>query len=104
MMFKNNLEKEIYYRSQIDYCYWRIQDISKHNAAPQSILDALIDKSTGFDKTLVFERIKEVKYLSGVIIRCKSRLGINAKSDSRFLYEIKKLEKEMKNNPLPHDT
>lgn len=30
MKFKDDLQKEIYYRSQIDYCYWMIQEISQH--------------------------------------------------------------------------
>ena len=96
MRFKDELQRQIYYRSQIDYSYWRIQEISKHNAEMQNPLDALIDKATGFDEAQVLERIKEVKHLAQCIIRCKARLGYETIPDKQFLYKIRKLEKESK--------
>ena len=98
MRFKDELQRQIYYRSQIDYSYWRIQEISKHNAKMQSPLDALIDEASGFQEVHVLERIKEVKYLASVIIRCKARLGYETKADKQFLYKIRKLEKETKSS------
>ena len=94
MRFKDELQRQLYYRSQIDYSYWRIQEISKHNAEMQNPLEALFNKATGFDEAKVLERIKEVKSLAFVIIRCKARLGYDVKSDKQFLYKIRKLEKE----------
>lgn len=98
MRFKDELQRQLYYRSQIDYSYWRIQEISKHNAKMQSPLEALIDKASGFEEAQVLERIEEVKYLAQCIIRCKARLGYETKPDKQFLYKIRKLEKETKSS------
>ena len=98
MRFRDELDRQLYYRSQIDYSYWRIKEISKHNAEMQSPLEALIDKATGFEEAKVLERIEEVKYLASVIIRCKARLGYDTKADKQFLYKIRKLEKETRSS------
>lgn len=91
MRFKDELDRQLYYRVQIDYCYWMIQQISKHNAEIQSPLNAMIDRATGFDKAIVKSRIKDVKYCMSVVIRCKEKLGYDTKKDKSFLIEIKKL-------------
>ncbi len=98
MRFKDELQRQIYYRSQIDYSYWRIQEISKHNAKMQSPLEALIDKASGFEEAQVLERIEEVKCLASVVIRCKKKLDYETDADKDFLKAIRKLHRETKSS------
>ena len=98
MRFKDELQRQIYYISQIDYSYWRIQEISKHKAKMQNPLEALIDKASGFEEAQVLGRIKEVKYLASVIIRCKKKLDYETDADKLFLKKIRKLEKNAKSS------
>ncbi len=92
MRFKDELQRYLYYVSQIDYCYWVIKEVSKHTGKMESPLEAMIDKATGFDKELVIKQIDEIKYLSSVIIRCKKKLGYDVDNDKKFLKELKKLK------------
>ena len=92
MKFKDELQRQIYYRSQIDYSYWMIKEISGHNSKPQSPLEAMVDEATGFSKAKVKERVKEVKYLVSVIIRCKKKLDYDTENDRKLLSKLKKLE------------
>lgn len=88
MRFKDDLERLIYYHSQIDYCYWRISEISKHTGKSECPMDAMVDAATGFDKALVKARIKEVKYLVKTIIRLKPKIGFEPTGDKEFLKAI----------------
>lgn len=100
MRFKDELQRQIYYRSQIDYSYWMIQEISRHNGKMQFPLAAMIDKATGFDKVKILERIDQVKYLVIVIIRCKKKLNYEVDEDKKFLKQLQKLEKETSNKHI----
>ena len=91
MRFESELQKELYYRSQIYFCYFGIQLISGHMNKPQSPLEAMVDKATGFDKANVKERIKEVRSLIRTIIRCKGKMGYDNSGDKEFLHKLKSL-------------
>ena len=88
MKFKDELQKQIYYRSQIDYCYWMIQNISNHKGEIQSPLEAMIDKATGFDKQKVKDALATVIYMVKTIIRCKGKIGYDTATDEEFLAEL----------------
>lgn len=94
MRFKDELQQQFYYRSQIDYSYWRIQYISNHSCEIQNPLEAMIDKATGFDKEKVKLKIDEVKYLVKVIIRCKKKIGYDTDRDKKFQTELNKLARK----------
>jgi hypothetical protein len=94
MRFENDLQRELYYRSQIDYAYYLIKELSKHTAKPESPLNMLIDKATGYDKHKLKENIKLFKYWAGVVIRCKGKIGLDNSRDKEFLKGLKKLEKK----------
>lgn len=89
MRFKDPLQKYIYYSSQIDYSYYMIQEISKHNGKMESPLIAMVDRATGFDRAKVKERIKDVRFLISTVIRCKEKLGYDASNDRKFKTELK---------------
>lgn len=91
MRFKDDVQKWIYYTGQIDYCYYRIKSLSDKLNEPKTGLEYAIDKATGFEKHLINEIKTEIKYLSGVIIRCKKKLGHDTKTDQELLAAIKRL-------------
>jgi len=91
MRFKDNIQKWIYYTGQIDYCYYRIKSLSDKLNEPKTPIDAMIDKASGFSKQQFDEIAKEIKYLSGVIIKCKKKLGYETATDESLLETIKKL-------------
>lgn len=91
MRFKDELQRQIWYRSQIDYSYWMIQEISKHTGEMQSPIVAMVDKATGYDKVRLKENIKTVRRCIRTIINGKEKLGYDAEDDKRFLKELKKL-------------
>lgn len=95
MRFKDDLQKEIYYRSQIDYCYWMIQEISQHKGEMQSPLAAMIDEATGFSKAKMKEQIDNAIYLMKVVIRCKPKClaKYDVANDKKFLAELQKLKR-----------
>lgn len=93
MRFKDDLQRELYYVSQIDYCYWMIQEMSEHKGVMQSPLEAMIDEATGFNKVKVKDQIDTAIYLVTVLIRCKKKLEYDVETDKEFLKEIKKLGK-----------
>lgn len=92
MKFKDDLQRLLYYTAQIDYSYFRLGQIANPNngAVSKSPIEAMIDKVTGFDNERIKLQIKETKYLVGVIIRCKEKLGHDATADKKILSEIKK--------------
>lgn len=93
MKFKDDLQKEIHYRSQIDYCYWMLQEISQHHGQMQNPLAAMIDEATGFNKAKVKEKINDCIYLIKTVIRCKPKClaGYDVTEDKKFLKELNKL-------------
>lgn len=91
MRFKDDLQRYIYYTSQIDYCYWAIQSISKHTYDACDPLTALIDKATGFDKIKVKNNISNVREAIKTIIRCKKKLSFDTERDEEFLNHLKKI-------------
>jgi len=93
MKFHNELERYIHYVSQIDYCYFQINQIAKENQLKLDPITALIDKVTGFDKLKDQETIKNLVYLMGVIIRSKQKLDYDVTGDRKFLNELKKIGK-----------
>ncbi len=89
MKFESELQRIIYYTGQIDFCYWRIQEISKHTGKMESPLEAMIDKVTGFSEHKVKASIKEVRHLVKTVIRCKPKIGFDPVKDKEFLNAIK---------------
>jgi hypothetical protein len=55
MRFANQLQRHLYYRSQIDSCYFTIQELK--------------------DSNLLQEEIESAKKLKRTLIRCKRKLG-----------------------------
>jgi len=91
MRFKDELQKYIYYKSQIDYCYYMLEAIINNKQPDKSPINMLIDKATGFDKELLKREKENIQYLVSVMIRCKTKIGHETENDKKFLKEIKKL-------------
>lgn len=89
--FKDELQRQIYYRGQIDYCYWLLQEMSEHTGERQNPLEAMIDKATGFNKEKVLQNIRQTKNLIGLIIKYKKKLGYATDADAELLKKIKKV-------------
>jgi hypothetical protein len=100
MRFRDSLDRELYYSSQIDFCYWRIQEMSKHTGKMESPLNALIDKATGFDIANTLENITVIRSYVSCIARCKKALGYDPRSDKDFLKKLNEIRKSL----LKHDT
>lgn len=93
MRFKDELQKEIYYISQIDYCYWQISEIAKEKYIPVDPITNLINQVTGFTKAQDKSKILELIYLMGVIIRCKTKLGYEVDNDVQFKEKLRGIKK-----------
>jgi hypothetical protein len=91
MRFKDELQEQLYFISQIDYCYWRLQQISEDSSKTESPLAALIDEATGFDKAKIKDLTDQSKYLVSTIIRCKKKLEFDAKGDKELLKKLAEL-------------
>jgi hypothetical protein len=91
MKFKTELEKQLYYQSQIDYSYWRLKAIYSETGKPQAPLEAMIDKATGFNTVKLKQSIKEIKMLINTIIKCKKELGFDTENDTKSLTELKSI-------------
>lgn len=72
MRFSDDLQREIYYRSQIDYCYWMLEEISTQ---PQS-------KET---KETSIEMLK-------CIIKQKPKLGYDVIKDKETLKKVRAIK------------
>lgn len=71
MKFKDDLQKYLYYKAQSDYCYWRLREITKELNKPRSIIESMIDETTGYDK----RHIPEIKSLCRTAIRCCKKIN-----------------------------
>jgi hypothetical protein len=89
MRFASNLQRELYYRAQIDYCYYRLEEIMKSDNN-KSLINRLIDKATGFDKIKSKKEFEECLYLLGVMKRCKNRLGYDTQNESETILALRK--------------
>lgn len=96
MRFKDDLQRFIYYKSQIDYCYYAIQEICEQKGELKSPLEMMIDDATGYSKEKLLQRIDEAIYLIKVVIRCKPKCGFEVDSDKKFLSELKKFKNQTK--------
>lgn len=96
MKFKDDLDRAIWYVSQIDYSYWMLQEISKHSGKMESPLEAMIDRATGFDVEKVRQRINHCILLARTIIRCKTKMGYDAGGDKKFLLKLIELRRDSK--------
>lgn len=90
MRFRDDLERFLYYTSQIDYCYWVLSTMNK-GEKDRTPIEIMIDVQTGFQKSKDVEALKSAIYHIGVIIRCKKALEYDTKQDGKTLYKIKKL-------------
>lgn len=101
MRFKDELQRQLYYRGIIDYCYWEIQEISNHTGKLQSPLEAMIDRATGFDIKKTVEKIDNIKDFVSMIIRCKKKIGYDLKNDKEFLKKLKSIIEQRKADIKP---
>ncbi len=95
MRFKDELQRQIYYRGQIDFCYWVIQELAKNKCELQTPLEAMIDKATGFNIQRTIDSIDQIKHMVSSIIRCKKKLGYDPVKDKEFLKKLKDYEKQI---------
>jgi hypothetical protein len=100
MRFENDIQKEIYYTSQIDYCYWAIKKISENSDEPKHPLYSMIDEATGFNKANIENQIDEIIYLIKTIIRCKEKCPnkYDTNLDKEFLKKLNKIKLSNKEN------
>jgi hypothetical protein len=88
--FKDDLQRWIYYKSQIDYCYFQIKKIQEGLQKPISPIERMVDKATGADIANEIKIVDGLIYLVKTMIRCKCKInedGIDA--DKGFLSLLK---------------
>jgi hypothetical protein len=88
MRFKDELQREIYYTSQIDLSYLGLRKIMEENETLNSPMVAIVDKATGYDKVKFKEDADNAIKLVKRIIRCKEKLGYGTVNDKYFLNMI----------------
>ena len=93
MRFKDDLQRHLYYVSQIDYCYFCLTKVyeEEDNFDRNKTLNRLIDRATGYDKAEFERTVKNVLYWTMVIIRSKKAIGWDYSLDKDFEKKIKLL-------------
>ena len=93
MRFENDFQRELYYTSQIDCCYFILSEFSKTKDDLRSPIEMMIDKATGFDKKMLLDKVDDVIDLVKTIIRCKKKLECDTDNDAKFLKELRNFKK-----------
>ena len=96
MRFKDSVQRELHYRSQIDYCYYAIREIDKEHNKPKSPLVAAVDRATGYGKEKDKIHTSTVIGLMKTVVRCKTALGIDCDGDKEALKAALKLQRILK--------
>lgn len=91
MKFKDALQKELYYRAQIDYYYWLLHEIAEPKDEAKSPIEALIDEATGYNEAKVKQNIKHVKDMVKSIIKWKEKIDCDTEPDKKLLEKLKTL-------------
>lgn len=79
MRFKDDLQRHLYYQSQIDYCYWSIKKLSESKEDIHEVTDSLVE---------IIRRI----------IKLKSKLNFDTTEDKLKLNELLTFRKSIKND------
>jgi hypothetical protein len=93
MRFENDFQRELYYTSQIDCCYFILSEFSKTKDDLRSPIEIMVDKVTGFDKKMLLDKVDDVIDLVKTIIRCKKKLEYDTDDDAKFLKELRNFKK-----------
>jgi hypothetical protein len=95
MRFRNPLQREIYYISQIDFCYFALQEMESDSIEKLRPIESIIDSATGIDKHLIQQKIDSSIELLKCIIKCKKILSYDISDDIYFLHKLNKLRKRL---------
>lgn len=90
---KNILDSEKTFEAYatIDLCYFGLQKLNEELGQPKSVLEILIDRSSGFDKAKLREWIETSIELLEQIIEAKKVIEADYSNDVKMLDEIRAL-------------